>query len=185
MTVRLSISGAFSTGKTTLIEAAIPRLRAAGRQTTMIGEVARQVLAAGYALDRGATVSSYLLYIRQQLAAERSAFEAPLLLSDRSLIDLLAYVLVNDDPAIPVELVDLLAEIVRHETRFFDAYGFLPVEFRPVPDGERAIDPVYQAAVSDRLRTLMDEYGVHVLELRGSVDRRVTALVDFVAARDW
>lgn len=40
--------------------------------------------------------------------------------------------------------------------------------------------PPYQEAVSLRLRTLMDEYGVRVVELRGAVDQRVAALLDLL-----
>lgn len=182
MTFRVSISGAFSTGKTTVLDAATKRLREAGRRVGVIGETARTVLAAGYPLDRDATIEGYLFYVCRQLESEYAARDAKLLLSDRSLMDFLAYVLVNDDPKVGREFVDLLATVVRHETLFFDMYCYLPVEFPPAPDGEREVDPVYQESVSVRLRSLMDEYGVRVVELRGSIDQRVAALLDIVSA---
>jgi nicotinamide riboside kinase len=183
VTLRISVSGAFSTGKSTLIDAAARRLREVGHKPAVIAEVARGVLAAGYLLDREATIESYLFYVRQQLAADRACSDAGLLLSDRTLIDLLAYVVVNDDPAIPREFVDLLAEIVRYETEFYDLYCYLPVEFAPAADGEREVDPAYQQVVSRRLRELIDEFGVSVVELRGTVTERVETLLEVIGMK--
>lgn len=181
--MRVSISGSFSTGKTTLTRVTVERLRQRdGLDVAVISEVARKVLAAGHKLDREATIDSYLCYVREQLAAERANWNRPLVLSDRSLLDLLAYVRVNDDPAIPQDFPSLLEEIVWRETKYFDLYCYLPVEFAPIPDGEREVDPAYQRAVAAAMRQLLDELRVPLLELRGSVDDRLAVLEEKLRA---
>ena len=176
--MRISVSGSFSTGKTSVVNAVVQRLQSSGGpRVGVISEVARRVLAQGHLLDRDATIESYLCYVREQLTAERRHWGNRYVLSDRSLLDLLAYVRVNDDPAIPQDFPPLLEEIVWQETRFFDLYCYLPVEFEPVPDGEREVDPTYQREVAGEMRRLLDEFGVPVRDLRGSLEERTQALL--------
>lgn len=173
----VSVSGAFSTGKTTVIERCGTLARRRGIDLAVIPEVARTVLVEGYALDREATVESYLRYIELQLEAERTSPSAGHLLSDRSLVDLLAYLEVNEELAVPAETGRLLHELVRWEQGFFDAYCLVPIEFEPTPDGQRAVDPGYQRAVDQALRGLLDDLGAEVFEVRGGVEERAERLL--------
>jgi len=139
---------------------------------TVISEVARSVIAKGYPLDRDATLDSYLNYILAQLTAERAAKTHRHVLSDRSLIDLLAYVRVNADVRIPTHLNSLLEEIVWIEADYYDVYCYIPVEFVPIDDGIRCIDGDYQQLVDAELVRLFREYQVPTIRISESHDER-------------
>lgn len=175
--MRVSISGTHSSGKTSLFQCCQEGLRASfpGR-VDFIHEVARDVIAAGLPLNEEATVDSYLLYIQFQLQAERRATREHVV-SDRSLVDLLAYIETNNDPRIPRRLVDVLREIMWFETRYFDVYCYLPIEFGLELDGVRSADAAYQRAVDDTLRSILDRYGVVYMPVAGSVSERCDRLL--------
>jgi len=179
--MRISISGAFSTGKTTLAHSAVNGVSGSGRgHIHVIAEVARNVLEMGYQLDKNASLDSYLAYISLQLEAERSAKHQAHVLADRSLIDLLAHVRVNADPAIPIWFDRLLAEIVWTETEYFDRYCYIPIEFSPTVDGIRCVDPTYQRLVDIELVKLLGDFGVQQFQVSGTIEQRTRQLTNIM-----
>lgn len=176
--MHISVSGSFSTGKTTLVTAARDRLVAEPRiDVVAIEEVARGVIARGYRLDKEATLDSYLNYILAQLSAERASRVHNHVISDRSLIDLLAYVRVNKDPKVPNDLNSLLEEIVWLEAQYFDIYCYIPVEFPPQNDGIRSTDINYQLEVDRELVKLFREYKISTVRISGAKEARLEAFV--------
>ena len=175
--MRVSISGTHSSGKTSLLRTCQDGLRHRfPNQVDLIREVARDVIRQGHPLNQDATIESYLLYVQLQLEAERLAMKRHVV-SDRSLVDLLAYVETNADPGIPAGLADMLREILWVETKYFDVYCYLPVEFPLMLDGVRPVDIAYQAAVDARLRDILSRYGVSVMRVTGSVASRSRQLL--------
>lgn len=178
--MRVSVTGSFSTGKTTLVEAISRRY---GRQVKTIEEVGRRVVLEGFPLDRDTTVESCLRYIELQLEAERlaetnseSGEVQPSVVSDRSLLDLLAYIRVNNNSALLSCAEGMLTEIVWRESEYFDLYCFVPIEFEPIVDGTRETDEEYQREIGSEIQVLLNKFGFPVLEIRGSVDERILAL---------
>jgi nicotinamide riboside kinase len=179
--MRLSITGSHSTGKTSLCSAAVRHFDTLGMKGVgVIHEVARQVIGRGFPLNKSATVNSYINYIWLQLRAERAQVSAQVI-SDRSMVDLLAYVRTNDDKRIPVYFVSMLEELLWLESRYFDVYCYLPIEFPLVCDNVRPIDVVYQRAVDDAIREIFAEYSLAYRALSGSLDERVNQLVQLLA----
>jgi len=178
--MRISFSGTFSTGKTTLAEASYEALseRYPGK-VHLIREVARGVIAKGFQLDKGATVDSYVNYILAQLRAEREG-DAEHVLSDRSLLDLIPYVRLNDDEKIPDYFVEMLEEVVWRESRFFDVFCYVPIEFPMESDGVRPPDEAYRAAVDTSFVDVMREFGVSYVRVGGSVAERAARVVEIV-----
>lgn len=175
--MRVSLSGSYSTGKTTLAKACLAPLRARyGPDFSYIEEVARTVIARGFGLDRAATIDSYVVYIQLQLEAEREA-DTPHVLSDRSLIDLLAYIRYNDEASVPKYVTEMLEEVVWLESRYFDVYCHLPIEFPLQDDGVRTVDEQYRAAIDDTLVSVFERYGVTVRTVTGSPDERRATLL--------
>lgn len=170
--MRVSLSGSYSTGKTTLADSCVESLQAHhGKDFTYIREVARTVIARGFGLDRAATIDSYVVYIQLQLEAERRA-DTRFVLSDRSLMDLLAYIDYNDDTRVPRYVNELLEEVVWMESRFFDLYCYLPIEFPLQDDGVRTPDEDYRAAIDRNLVRVFERYGVPVETVAGPPERR-------------
>jgi alpha-ketoglutarate-dependent taurine dioxygenase len=174
----VALTGTQSTGKTTLLDALVA---CDDIHATCIQEVARGVIRRGHLLGKRATVTSHALYAATQLELEL-AYDpsvAPYLLSDRCLIDLLAHARVNQTFGYtdwPDHFVDMLAAAARMSCDRYDLFVYLPIEFAQEEDGVRDSDEEYRAAVGTEIRSLLDEWGLPVLEARGPVATRIAEL---------
>lgn len=178
--MRISVSGSHSTGKTTLVDTVSSRLEFIyPGKCCRIQEVARIVIARGFPLNRDATIHSYFHYVLEQLRAERFA-DLPYVVSDRSLVDLLAYVRTNANPAIPSYFVAMLEEVFLCESHYFDLYCFLPVEFSLVMDDVRPADREYQLAIDHTLRELLIEYKLPYEIIQGDIESRTEKVIELV-----
>lgn len=173
MTRRIAIVGSFSTGKTTLAEAAAPKL-----DLPLLPEVAREIVELGFKLDKDATVETETLIFLRQYYNEMIH---PSFVGDRSLIDVMAYaswVLENQERRKEFALWDTCLSIAKHNLRsqYTDVF-YLPIEFGIVPDGLRPMDPDFQADIDRRMVHFLDLYDVQYQTLTGSVEDRTQALL--------
>lgn len=174
MNHRIAIVGSFSTGKTTLAEAVAPKLG-----LPLLPEVAREIAAQGFKLDKDATVETETLIFLRQYYNEMTH---PEFVGDRSLIDVLAYagwVLENQEPRKEFALWDSCLEIAEHQLRSqYTKVFYLPIEFGIVEDGLRPNDPAFQEEIDRRMLSLLDTHDIRHQTLRGTVEERVDALLD-------
>jgi nicotinamide riboside kinase len=169
---RIVIVGSFSTGKTTLAEAAVVDLG-----LPLLPEVAREVAAMGFKLDKDATPEVETLIFLKQYYNEMTH---PEFLGDRSLIDSMAYagwVLEHQEPRKEFALWETCVAIARHHLRSQYSHVFyLPIEFGIVPDGLRPMDPEFQQDIDDRILRIMKDNDVAYETLTGTVPERLEAL---------
>jgi deoxyadenosine/deoxycytidine kinase len=173
---RIAIVGSFSTGKTTLAEAAAAKLG-----LPLLPEVAREIAAQGFKLDKDATVETETLIFLRQYYNE---MVHPEFIGDRSLVDVMAYagwVLDNQDRRKEFALWDTCLDIAEHHLRsqYTDVF-YLPVEFDIVPDGLRPMDPDFQADIDRRLLDLLGRNAIRHRTLHGSVEQRLDDLLTAV-----
>lgn len=176
MTRRIAIVGSFSTGKTTLAEAVAPKLG-----VPLLPEVAREIAALGFKLDKDATVETETLIFLRQYHNEMTH---PSFVGDRSLIDVLAYagwVLENQERRKEFALWDSCLEIAEHQLRSNYTHVFyLPIEFGIVLDGLRPDDPEFQRDIDHRIRGLLDSHDIRYEPLSGTVEERTDSLLEAV-----
>lgn len=170
---RIAIVGSFSTGKTTLAEAIAQPL-----ELPLLPEVAREVAAMGFKLDKEATPEvETLIFLRQYY----SELTHPEFVGDRSLIDVMAYagwVLDNQPRRKETALWDECVKIAQHHLRSqYTQVFYLPIEFPIVPDGLRPMDPAFQQEIDERVLGVMETHDVAFKTLKGSVPDRVDALI--------
>ena len=169
---RIAIVGSFSTGKTTLAEQAAPLL-----DLPLLPEVAREVAAMGFKLDKDATPETEALIFLKQY---RNEMIHPEFIGDRSLIDVMTYagwVLDNQERRKEFALWDECLEIARYHLRSQYTHVFyLPIEFPIVADGLRPMDPDFQADIDRRMVAILRDNSIDYEPLRGSVDDRLEAL---------
>ncbi len=174
--LRIAIVGSFSTGKTTLAEAVAPKL-----DLPLLPEVARQIAAEGFKLDKDATVETETLIFLRQYYNEMIN---PEFVGDRSLIDALAYagwVLEHQQRRKEFALWDACLDIAAHTLRSNYTHVFyLPIEFDIVPDGLRPIDPEFQQDIDRRIVEILRGHDIRHATVTGSVDDRVQRLLETV-----
>ena len=175
---RVAIVGSFSTGKTTLAEVAADKLG-----LPLLPEVAREIAAQGFKLDKDATVETETLIFMRQYYNE---MVHPEFIGDRSLLDVMAYagwVLDNQERRKEFALWDTCLDIAQHHLRsqYTDVF-YLPIEFDIVPDGLRPMDPEFQADIDKRIVGLLDRHAIDYRTLRGSVQERLEEMLEALGA---
>jgi AAA domain len=169
---RVAIVGSFSTGKTTLAEELAPHLG-----LPLLPEVAREVAALGFRLDKDASPETEALIFLKQYNNELAI---PEFVGDRSLIDVMAYagwVLDNQPRRKENALWDECVQLA--ERRLRSSYSniyYLPIEFPIVLDGLRPDDPGFQRDIDERIVSLLKSHDLPYETVTGGVEERLSRI---------
>lgn len=174
---RISISGTHSTGKTTLLNSVINSIDS--KHIGCIPEIARILISKGFKLNQDITEYGIINYITEYLRYER-VIQSDIVVSDRSLIDLLAYVKTNNSPKIRQKYVDLIEEVVFEESKRFNCYIYIPIEFQLVLDNVRPTDISYQKQVDNTFLQLFKFYHINPVIVTGSVEERTKKFLQLI-----
>lgn len=182
---KIAIAGSHGVGKTTLAYALSNSL--GHEKVTVNSQVARTLIKNGYPLGRDATEESYIRYIISQLQAEQVSKECGVFISDRTLLDPLAYAIVNREligSSVPDSIIDLLRAVWLLELRQYNLYVFVPVEFGMQSDGIRPEGETYREKVGEQIHLLLDEYGVDYITVSGTTAHRAAQVCEALLRRD-
>jgi|ERR1035437_1754180 predicted ATPase len=181
--IKLAITGSHSTGKTTLIDYIEAHTR--GMRITDIRGIARSVIRRGFPMAKEATEAAFANYIHDQLRAQRVYDPAvcDLLMVDRCIACAIGYARTNraQGVIVPEFFVEMMEEVARLESRFFDAYIFLPIEFPPASDPLRPVDEPYRCAVNDCILSTVKTLGFPIHVVKGSVQQRADMVHSIVS----
>jgi nicotinamide riboside kinase len=177
--LRIAITGAQGTGKTTLAERlsgelGLPLIPESSR------EVARRL---GIAHLSQLSVDGFArfekLCLESQLSHERrhAAF-----VSDRCTLDGAVYWLKWLGQVRPPEETEGFISMARENMANYDHVFYLPVEFSPQGDGFRSTDRRYQREVDGYFTQLFREWEVDYHPLSGSLDERLQSALQRLAA---
>lgn len=166
---RIVFVGSFSTGKTTLAE-----LLARHLDLPLLPETAREVVELGFKLDKDVTPETETLIFLKQYNNELST---PEFVSDRSLIDVMAYagwLLDNRPHQKEMALWEECERLAGRNLRInYSHVYYLPIEFPIVLDGLRPDDPEWQQEIDRRILRLLDTHSITHETITGSVDERM------------
>ncbi len=175
--ISISISGTHSVGKTTLANQLIESIT--DLDVALIPEIARILISKGFLLNQNITEWGIINYVQEYLFHERTVC-SDVLISDRSLIDLLAYIKTNNSLKIRPKYIELVEEIVFAESKRFDYYFYIPIEFPLELDNVRPSDVNYQKSVDITLCKLFDIYKINPIVLSGSISQRTSKALEIV-----
>jgi predicted ATPase len=177
---RVAIVGSFSSGKTTLVEALSQTLG-----LPLLPEVAREVAAQGFQLDKDASPETEALIFLKQYNNELAT---PEFVGDRSLIDVMAYagwVLDHQDRRKEMALWDECVRLAERSLRSsYSHVYYLPIEFPIVLDGLRPDDPEFQADIDRRIVRLLQGHGFSYRTVTGSVEERLERIESDFGGRE-
>lgn len=158
---KIAIVGTHSTGKTSIVE--LFRQNYNDGKVHVLNEVARDMINNGYKLGKGGTQEVYIKYVEEQLKRETLSEKVSydLLISDRSLVDGIAYPIINERLGItPVskDLLRLFESILYFQKSFYDAYFYVPICFKNVIDGVRDPEEDYRKEADIEIKRLLTEH---------------------------
>jgi len=177
VTLRIAVSGAHCTGKTTFVRDLAVALQERGFAAVAVPEPIR-------ALDKRLSGLTDLQRYLRLIGAHFDRLDcgdAEMAVFDRTLLDLLAYARVEgpDEPA----LVEMVVALLPWHLRQFDCHVLLPVEIPLQPDDRRPESPEYRMRVDRAFRTIVAHRTLDVIEVKGDREARVAALLPRVMER--
>jgi thymidylate kinase len=172
------VTGTHAVGKTSLCNRLVEVL-SNKVDVKMIPETARILMARGIPLNDNASEHAIVSYLYEYLRRTRES-EASLVISDRSVFDLYAYISVSRAAGVRDEFLKLAEEVVRQEVERVHAYIYVPIESELQVDDVRPADVLYQKAVDDRIRNLLKFFGARVVPVHGTLDERVAQVMQFL-----
>lgn len=155
--VKIAFIGSHGVGKTTLCYGLAARLKRRDVALEIVHEVARR---SPLPINQETTVPAQRWILLQQIAEEVvAAARYPVVLCDRSVLDNYVYLLLADgaDP--------IFEPLVERWLATYDLLVRVPILKLPPRDGVRAVDPVFQRAVDERLAHEVARRGLTLLEL--------------------
>jgi predicted ATPase len=174
----IAVTGAHAVGKTLLCNRLVQALESIVN-IKMIPEVARLLISRGIPMNEKVSEHGIVTYIYEYLKLCRLT-KADLVISDRSVFDLLAYISVSRPTEVRDTFVKLTEEIVYQEVARTDVYVYTPIEFEMVVDDVRPADSAYQVAIDEKVRNLLGHFGARTLTVRGTIDERVKAVREYL-----
>lgn len=180
---RIAITGTHGVGKTTLAHS----LKSSFEDLTVVlnCQIARTLIKNGYSLGKEATAESYIQYVIAQLRAEQISEECDLFISDRTLLDPLAYAIVNREyigSSVPESIIEMLKSIWLLESKQYDLYVFVPIEFDMPADGIRPEGEEYRKKIEAQMYSLLNEYNVNYITVSGTLIDRNTQVYEAINA---
>ena len=156
---KIAFIGSHGVGKTTLCYGLAARLKILDISLDLVREVARRC---PLPINLETTVEAQAWILHTQIAEEIATSQRnQVLICDRSVLDNFVYLLISSGPQPDLE------QLVRGWTATYDLLVYVPIVERPSHDGLRSTDPLFQAAVAERLRQEVDRRNLDILDLEG------------------
>lgn len=177
---RIAIVGTHGVGKTSLAHTLANKFTELDLKTIINCQIARTLIKNGYPLGKEATSESYIQYIISQLRAEQSAKECDIFISDRTLLDPLAYAIVNREYVhsnVPDDIIKLLESVWRLELSQYDLYVLVPIEFEMQIDNVRPVDKKYRQRIESQIDLLLNKYLVNHIIVSGTIEDRASQVL--------
>jgi len=180
--MKIAFTGTHCTGKTTLLN----EIKVVYNKDGSFGyvpEVARKIIDKGYPLNADANTDSYIHYINEQLKSEQKINNYELFVSDRTLLDPLAYALINKElprPYIRNYFIEMIENVWLLEKERYDLYIYFPIEFPLNFDNVRSSDEDYRRDVDKMIYSLLTKYNVKYVTIRGAVEKRLETFLNLI-----
>ena len=167
--IRVAISGAHGTGKTTLTHALAEHLNQQGVVCSTRPEVVREI---SDQLKGLPAIPRFLKILSHHFQRLDNTEESACCLYDRGFVDVLTY-LRTEGPQNTPHLERLLESITYSAIPMFDTYIYLPIEFPVEDDGVRPMSETYRSRVDNELKRAAAGLNVLWVEIGGPLPERI------------
>lgn len=169
------ISGTHSTGKSTLVRAAIPMLEDMYKSPVYhISEVARKLKTNfGVSINKEASSETQRL-IESTYAREEEAQKDLIRVADRSVIDRFTYTLLSEAVS-DSELVGWYGDNIKNICNKYSHIFYVPLtpDLKLELDGTRSSDEEFRKKVDETMHGIIRAYNINVFVLSGSTEQRL------------
>jgi nicotinamide riboside kinase len=179
--LKVSISGAHSTGKSTILKRLTSEINL-GQRTAYIEEIPRELIdhsgAPDYLQRQSHSPEKQLLMMGMQLQREASiAYHADLLITDRCIIDHLAYIQVLFPDYLSSFEGQQWEELAREWMKTYDLLAVTRISAPLTTDGVRENDEKFRLAAQNAIYTIIEEAPIPQLQIQGDVNEAANSIV--------
>jgi len=183
--VKLALSGAHGTGKTTLINAVYDELQST-RKIEVCREVPRvigEVVGDKEYFRRGnnSELRQSTIFLYQVMEDFFVQSRAEILLSDRTMVDHLAYTEILFPEFAGTSEYSVLSGAVQRWLSTYDHVIKVPIEFQVEDDGTREADLGFQREIDTKIDELYAGFGISPLLVTGTVSDRTSQVLAVIA----
>lgn len=182
--IRIGITGAHSTGKTTLLNAL--RSEPAFADLDICTEVTRDVRALGLEINEGGTDLTQRLIMNQHIV---NIFMHPCMLTDRTSLDGLIYTeWLYKHGKVSKKTLEYAEKVFNQTIYEYDILFYLPVEFEIETDGVRSTDITFQREIAQEFNKFVNSWADSrpwIVPLSGSVRGRVQTAIESYQKWRW
>lgn len=173
--MKISISAAQGTGKTTLMNAL--REESMLKDNVFITEIVRSLISQGIKINKGADHDSQCRILEEHY---KNTLRYDNFITDRSALDAFVYATwdyLKGNYTYEQHKV--------HESMFLDTVGmydkffYIPIEFEMSEDGVRDTDKQYQKEIADLYIKIANKYNIPFIGLTGTVNQRVKKFIEY------
>ncbi len=187
--MKLALSGAHGTGKTTLLNAVYDSLKA-DQKIAICREVPRvigEVVGDKEYFRRGKNTelrqcAIFLFQVMEDVFAAESRSDISLTLTDRTMVDHLAYTEILFPEFGGTSEYQVISNAVQRWLSTYDKVIKVPIEFQVEDDGIREADVDFQKAIDEKIDELYVTFGVNPSTVTGSVSDRTAQVVRIIGA---
>lgn len=181
---KIALTGAHGTGKTTLATELTKRLEGLGR-VHACREAPRLIAESVgdpefFRRGNNSPERQGIIFLEHVLEEQRQGTDCEILVTDRTLVDHLAYTAILFPEAERSLEFGVYKRITFETLDQYAAIFKVPIEFPLVDDGVREGDQEFQAAINDKIDDLYRQAGIMPQVVRGSVDQRASLVLDRV-----
>ncbi|WP_299631760.1 AAA family ATPase [uncultured Roseobacter sp.] len=184
--MKLALSGAHGTGKTTLVNALYEELKDS-RNVEICREVPRvigEVVGDREYFRRGnnTELRQALIFLYQVMEDHLVGSDKDILISDRTMVDHLAYTDVLFPEFSGTSEFKVISDAVQRWLATYDYILKVPIEFKVQDDGTREADLSFQASIDQKIDEFYLKFGVNPVVITGSVSDRVAQVLRLIAS---
>ena len=175
---RISISGAHSTGKSTVIDE-LKKNSSLSKRFTFKGEILRDIKRTGIKINEYGSDETQLLVLSKMMEYAT----IPNTILDRCMLDCLVYTAYLYEKGQVKKSTLRIAEMLFENVRY-DIYFYIAPEFPIVPDGPRSENSEFRDRVAEIFEEYIEAFNLNPIRLTGSVEERAKQFTDAVSAYD-
>ena len=175
---KISISGAHSTGKSTIINALkdIPTL---SKRFAFKGEILRDIKKTGIRINEYGSDETQLLVLSKMMEYAT----IPNTILDRCMLDCLVYTAYLYENGQVKKNTLQIAEMLFEKIRY-DIYFYIAPEFPIIHDGIRSENLEFRDRVAELFEEYMESYKLIPIRLSGNVEERVNCFINTIGMYD-